>query len=119
MINTYVYSSCTSCKKTESVLSESGIGFTSRDFFRNRFTRDELSSILIEAGLSVSDVLSKRSKVYQSRPAEIDGLSDGALLDLIVEEPTLLRRPLVIGDGGVVIGHNPKQLESLIAVNRN
>ncbi|MDQ3653610.1 MAG: hypothetical protein M3457_00840, partial [Chloroflexota bacterium] len=89
------------------------------DFFRNRFTREELSAILSKAGLTVGDALSRRSKVYQARQDEIDSLDDAALLDLMIEVPTLLRRPIVIGDGGVMIGHNPGKLEALISANRD
>jgi arsenate reductase-like glutaredoxin family protein len=41
-------------------------------------------------------------------------LSDDELLDLMVEEPTLLRRPLIISPGGVAVGFNQKQLQELI-----
>lgn len=115
MINAYIYGSCTSCRKTEAWLRESGAEFSSRDYFRNRFTRTELATLLSDAGLSVSDLLSTRSKVYKDRQAEIDNLDDDAVLDLMVEEPTLLRRPLVIGNGGAVIGHNSTKLESLVS----
>ncbi len=117
MIEAYVYSSCTSCRKTEDVLKNSGAVYQSRDYFKNRFSREELESILDMAGLSATDVLSKRSKVYKARVQEIDALDSDALLDLMIEEPTLLRRPLVISEDAVVIGHNPKQLVALIAGN--
>jgi Spx/MgsR family transcriptional regulator len=115
MIEAYVYSSCTSCRKTEEVLKRSGVEYESRDFFRNRFSREELKNILDRAGLSPSDVLSRRSKVYKARAEEIDSLSDDELLDQMVREPTLLRRPLVLGNDRVVIGHNPSQLVELIS----
>ena len=117
MIEAYIYSSCISCRKTEQVLKDSGTAYESRDYFRKRFSRDELKEILDNAGLNVSDVLSKRSKVYKARGAEIDALSADELLALMVEEPTLLRRPLVIGEGGVLVGHNPAKLGALIEAN--
>ncbi len=115
VIQSYVYSSCTSCRKTEAMLKESGVAYESRDYFKHRFSRDELAALLGEAGLPVTGVLSTRSKVYKERQKEIDGLTDEALLDLMIEEPTLLRRPIVVGAGDVVIGHNPARLETLIS----
>ncbi len=117
MINAYLYSSCTSCRKTETALKKSGTAFTRRDFFKDRFSKEELSGILNEAGLSASDILSRRSKVYLARQDEIDGRSEDALLDLIIQEPTLLRRPIVIGHGKVVVGHNEGNLSELISRN--
>lgn len=115
MIKAFVYSSCTSCRKTEEVLKQSSADHEIRDYFRDRFSVEELRSILKGAGLSARDVLSKRSRVFKVREAEIEALDDDALLALMVEEPTLLRRPLVVGAKGVVVGHNPRQLEMLIA----
>ena len=116
MIEAYIYSSCTSCRKTVEQLKASGAEFESRDYFRDRFSREELRDVLSRAGLTPRAILSTRSKVYQARSAEIDGLDDDALLELMLEEPTLLRRPLVINDGAVVIGHNTAKLAELIAI---
>jgi regulatory protein spx len=52
--------------------------------------------------------------VYQSQSREIDDLDDEALVRLMLEEPTLLRRPIVIGNGNLVIGHNSTKLTALI-----
>ena len=115
VIEAYIYSSCTSCRKTVAQLEESGVPFARRDFFRNRFSREELAAILSGANLKPSDVLSTRSKVYKTRDLASQDLSEDQVLDLMIEEPTLLRRPLVIGDGKVVIGHNSPKLAELIA----
>jgi Spx/MgsR family transcriptional regulator len=114
-IKALLYNSCTSCRKTEAVLDASGVDVEKREFFKDRFTRDELASLLAGSGLAVSDVLSRRSRVYKERRLEEAGLTDDELLDLMVEEPTLLRRPIVIGQHAVVVGHNDARLRDLIA----
>lgn len=118
MIEAYIYSSCTSCRKTVAQLEESGAPFARRDFFRNRFTREELATILAVANLKPSDVLSTRSKVYKARDLASQDLSDDQVLDLMIEEPTLLRRPLVISEDSVIIGHNTEKLAEMIAAQQ-
>lgn len=113
-IDLYGYTSCTSCRKTDQQLKESGVEYAYRDYFRQRFSREELEAVLDRAAMTPRDVLSKRSKVYQARSAEIDALDDENLLTLMLEEPTLLRRPIVIGDDEVVVGHNATKLADLI-----
>ena len=114
MIEAYVYSSCTSCRKTDAMLTEAGVDYLRRDYSKDRFSRDELASILERAGLALTDVLSTRSRVYKERGEEIDATSDDGLLDLMLEEPTLLRRPLVTGFGRTILGHHPSKLSELI-----
>jgi arsenate reductase-like glutaredoxin family protein len=62
--------------------------------------------------LRPSDVLSKRAKAYGTLIGDRD-LSDEELLVLMVQEPTLLRRPLAINDGRTVIGFDKLGLTKL------
>jgi Spx/MgsR family transcriptional regulator len=115
MIKALLYKSCTSCRKTEGVLKESGVEYEKREFFRHRFTTDELRSLLDSVGLKPSDVISTRSRVYKERNLEAAQLSDEEMLDLMVEEPTLLRRPIVVNGNSAVVGHNAARLRDLIS----
>jgi Spx/MgsR family transcriptional regulator len=114
VIEAYTYASCSSCRKTIAQLEKSGAHFQSRDYFRQRFDRNELQIVLAKAGLKPSDILSTRSKVYAARDLGSLNLSDDELVDLMLEEPTLLKRPLVIGNGLTVVGHNASKLTELI-----
>ncbi|HVL25138.1 MAG TPA: arsenate reductase family protein [Thermomicrobiales bacterium] len=114
MITAYVYNSCTSCRKTDEVLKQSGVPYARREFFKERFTRDELAQVLEGAGLTASNVLSRRSRVYKERDLEHADLTDDQLLNLMVEEPTLLRRPLVLDGEQVIVGHNEPALREMI-----
>ncbi len=113
MIELYLYSSCTSCRNAESLLKERGVEYRRRDFFRDRFTREELVDVLERAGLTTSDVISTRAKAYRERGLAEQPLGDDELLDLMLEEPTLLRRPIAIGPGGSVVGFYRAGLERL------
>ena len=90
MIELFVHPTCTSCRKAEALLAEAGAEVARRDYFRDRFTVDELRDVLGRAGLTPSEALSTRAKAYQSRGLGDQDLSDDQLLDLMVEEPTLL-----------------------------
>ena len=111
-IDLYVHPTCTSCRNAQAWLDERHVAYERRDYFRNRFTRDELAGILASAGLTPRDVLSKRARAYKELVGDRD-LTDDQLLDLMIEEPTLLRRPLVISGHEAVIGFDRKGLERM------
>lgn len=113
-VTLYVHPTCTSCRNAHIWLQEHGVPFERRDYFRDRFTREELASILASAGLTPYEVLSKRARAHKELVAGRD-LTGDQLLDLMIQEPTLLRRPLVIAEHGVVIGFDRKSLEQLAA----
>ena len=110
----YLYGSCTSCRKAEAQLKEAGVAFTRRDYFKERFTRAELEVVLNRAGVTAHEILSTRSTPYEALELEGKVLSEGELLDLMVEHPQLLRRPLVIRDGKSIIGYNMGAIAALI-----
>lgn len=114
MITALLYNSCTSCRKTEAVLKESGVEFEKREYFKDRLTRGELKSLLDSVNLTASDVLSTRSRPYREMGLAGKDVTDDELLDLMIEEPRLLRRPIVVRDGEAVVGHNEAKLRELI-----
>jgi arsenate reductase-like glutaredoxin family protein len=78
-----------------------------------------LADTLRRAGLTPSEVLSKRSRAYKSLGLAERQLGDDELLDLMVQEPTLLRRPLILSPGGVTVGFNQKELQALVESSEN
>ena len=95
---------------------QEGVPFARRDYFRDRFTVDELRELLAGLGLRPREVLSRRSRAYKELIGDREaGLTDGEVLDLMVTEPTLLRRPLVAAGGRAVVGFDREALRALIA----
>lgn len=117
-VTAYLYNSCTSCRKTDQVLKESGVDYERREFFKERFTKGELRTLLESHGLRIEDVISKRSTPYKAHDLENRELSDDEILDLMIEDPRLLRRPIVIAGERVVIGHNESKLKDLIGADQ-
>ncbi|MDI3340794.1 MAG: ArsC/Spx/MgsR family protein [Sphaerobacter sp.] len=70
--------------------------------------------MLRRAGLTPREALSTRSRAYRELGLAERTVSDDELLDLMVAEPTLLRRPLVLTPGGSVLGFDRKRLDALL-----
>jgi arsenate reductase len=71
-----------------------------------------LQAVLAEAGLKPSDLLSRRAKAYGELVGDRN-ISEEELLALMVQEPTLLRRPLAVKDGRAAIGFDKAGLTAL------
>jgi Spx/MgsR family transcriptional regulator len=114
-IQAYLYNSCSSCRKTDEILKESDVDYERREFFKDRFTKEELRTLLEQNNLTVQDVISTRSTPYKQHDLANRDLTDDEILDLMIEDPRLLRRPIVLSGDTVIIGHNEKQLRELVA----
>jgi Spx/MgsR family transcriptional regulator len=90
-----------------------GVSYTRRDYFKDRFSVDELSSLLHSLNLTAHDVLSTRAGKYKELGLDRREVSEDELLQLMTEQPTLLRRPLVKRGSRGMVGYNQTELESL------
>jgi len=64
-------------------------------------TRDELSTLLIKAGLSPRDAVRKKETPYAE--LGLEGADDDALLDAMIAHPILINRPLVVTDDAAAL----------------
>ena len=115
MITAYLYSSCTSCRKAKDVLEETGANYEVREYFKQKVTRDELDGLLSATGLSVSDILSTRSTPYKQGNLAEKNLSDDEILNMMIEEPRLIKRPILVSGSNSVVGFKDGKIRDLVA----
>lgn len=91
----YQKPTCSTCREAVKLLKDSGRPFTAINYYEQPFTKARLKTILKKAGLSPRDVLRAKEDVYKELGLAKKELSDDALLDLMIEHPDLIQRPLV------------------------
>ncbi len=69
------------------------VEFTERDFFKDPFSRAEIDKLL--QGVKSSEMFNFRSPSFKKMELERDKLTDVQLIDLMLKEPRLIRRPVV------------------------
>ena len=79
-----------------------------RDFFKQPFTLAELGALLKSLDLKPRDVLSTKSPSFRDMGLDVDTLSDEEILELIVQEPRLMK--LIVMDGKPLMYKSPEQL---------
>ena len=99
--------------KVRAWLSQEGVELEARDFFEDTFTGDELRTLI--EGRSPSDVFSWKSPSFRKLGAERASLSDDQLISLMLDEPRLIRRPLVLVNGELVIGGDTGAISRALA----
>lgn len=115
MITAYLYNSCTSCRKAKDVLENEDANYEVREYFKQNVTRDELDNLLATTGLTVADILSTRSNPYKQGNLAEKNLSEDEILEMMTEEPRLIKRPILITGSNVVVGFNEDKIRQLIA----
>jgi arsenate reductase-like glutaredoxin family protein len=84
-----------------------------RDFFKIPFSRAEIEELL--QGEPASEMFNFRSPSFKALGLEKGKLSEKELIDLMLKEPRLVRRPVVRIDGKVYFSADRSVLEGLIS----
>ena len=90
-------------------LLQQGVDLDERDFFDDRFSGDELRRLIGDR--SVADFFSWNSPSFKRLGLSRDDLDDSRLLQLMAEEPRLVRRPLIEVGGDLIVGTDKKAME--------
>jgi arsenate reductase-like glutaredoxin family protein len=83
-----------------------------RDFFKEPFNREEIKGILKDS--PPSEMFNFKSPSFKELGVEAESLSDDKLIELMSEEPRLVRRPVVVIDGKPHFGASQKVLADIL-----
>jgi regulatory protein spx len=114
MVTLYVTASCTSCRKAKAWLQEHQIDFIERNIVNEPLTVSEIKSILRLTEDGTDDIISTNSKTYKELNVDIDALPLNELYELIIENPQMLRRPIIQDHKRLQVGYNDEEIRSFL-----
>ena len=89
-------------------LSQDGVELDERDFFKDGFTEAELRALLGDT--PPADVFSWRSPSARRLGLDRDTVTADELIRLMLDEPRLIRRPLIQVGDRVIVGTDKKAM---------
>ena len=92
-------------------LTGSGVELKERDFFKDVFTDAELRELLGDT--PASEIFSWRSPSVKKMGLDKDSLGEDDLIRLMLEEPRLVRRPLIRKGAVLVVGTDKRAMAEL------
>lgn len=114
----YTYPSCTSCRKTKKWLQTNNIHFEEKHLFRQPLTADEIYFLLSFTTEGLDELLATRSQSYKDLNINIDDLPLSQVVELIIDNPKLLKRPIISDGKYLVVGYQPEHLKSFNRKNK-
>ena len=114
MVTLFLSPSCTSCRKARAWLSNHEVPFEEHNIMTSPLSALELQHILSLTENGTDDIISTRSKIFQKLNLDVENLSISELLRLIEENPSLLRRPIILEDKRMQIGFNEDEIRAFL-----
>lgn len=74
------------------------------EYLKTPPTRDELANLIRRMGLTPRDLLRRKGTSYDARGLDDPKFTDDELIALMVQDPLLINRPIVVTPLGVKLG---------------
>jgi arsenate reductase (glutaredoxin) len=111
MVVLYGIKNCDTCKKARSWLEASGIVYRFHDFRVDGLAQEQLQTFAEQVGWQ--SLLNKTSASWrQLSPEQQAGLTEAKALRLMLETPTLIKRPLLDTGQGLLVGFKPETYQA-------
>ncbi|MCL2136886.1 MAG: arsenate reductase family protein [Coriobacteriia bacterium] len=115
------YSKCTTCSKARKYLDGLGAPYEQRDIKGDNPTYEELKAWLDISRLPVKRLFNTSGQAYRTLQLK-DKLADMSVdecLQLLSTDGMLVKRPILVGDGFVLVGFKESEWDLALAVKRD
>lgn len=104
----YGISNCDTIKKARKWLENNNIKYEFHDFRKQGINVIQLKQWATELGWA--KLLNKRSTTWRNLPSETkENINETLALYLMEEQPTLIKRPVLVNANGIMLGFSEKQ----------
>lgn len=114
MIVIYTSPGCASCRKVKNWLKEKKLPFIEKNIFSVALNPKEIKYLLQRSENGAEDLISKRSKIIIDSNIDVDAMSINELVDFIIANPSVLKRPIILDDIIFQIGYDSEEIDSFL-----
>lgn len=114
VIRVYQKPTCSKCRATLGILEECAVEFDSINYYETPLNAEELRGLINKLGISPRDLLRKGEQLYRDLELGQREVSEDELIKLMVENPDLMERPIVVRGDKAVIGRPPETVKQLL-----
>lgn len=101
MLKFYHNNRCSKCRTSLEYVKEHSIDVEVIEYLKNPLTKEELTSILNKLGKSAFEMVRTHEKLYKEKYKGLE-LTNDEWIDILVENPQLIKRPIIVSETGAV-----------------
>ena len=113
-ITIYQKPTCTTCRQVHAALKESGVSFDAVDYYLDPIPKTKLRELLRKMGLPARELLRTKETIYKTLRLGERELTDDQIIDLMVEHPDLIQRPIVEKGARAILARPADRLKEIL-----
>jgi len=102
---------CTTCRKAKSFMERRGFQLYYRDLAKERLSSRELEDLI--GNRDYKEFLNTRNELFRKKKMRENPPTRREAIKLMAQEPNLIRRPVVVAGGRVVVGFDEEGIAHL------
>jgi arsenate reductase len=102
---------CTSCRNARAYMEKKGFELHFRDLDKQRLSAAELEQLIGDR--DHKDFLNTRNELYRAKNMKQNPPSRAEAIRMMAETPNLIRRPVIIAGGRIVLGFDQNGIDSM------
>lgn len=110
------YTRCNTCQKAKKYLTEQNIPFEERDIKTENPSADELAQWMEQSGLPSRKFFNTSGKLYKDMglSKKLAEMSKEEQIALLATDGMLVKRPILVGKNGVLVGFREAEWEEFL-----
>lgn len=110
------YPKCSTCKKAQKWLDESGAEYTLRDIKTDNPTAEELKTWWEKSGLPLKRFFNTSGNIYKEMKLKdkLPEMSEEEQLALLATDGMLVKRPILVAEDKILVGAKEKEWEEYL-----
>lgn len=113
MITIYHNPACRKSRETLKLITDSGAEPEVIEYIKNPPSEEELTDLLQKLGLKPEELLRKGEAIYKEK-FKGNTYSNEEWIKIMVENPKLIERPIVVREDKAIIGRPPENVNQLL-----
>jgi arsenate reductase (glutaredoxin) len=105
---------CSKCREAMGILEDSNCEIEVVEYLKEIPTKKELKDLLMKLGLKPFDLIRTKEELFEKKFRN-KKFTDGEWLQIIIENPILLERPIIVDGYKAVIGRPVEKVIELLA----
>lgn len=114
MVIIYTTPSCAGCRKAKKWFDEHKVKYIEKNLFTQKITEDDIDLMLKNCENGFDDIISTRSKIIMDNHIDVNDMTVKELKKFIIQNPSILRRPIIIEDNKFQVGYNDEEIRTFI-----
>ena len=102
---------CTTCRKARAYMEDRGFALHFRDLDKERLSSDELEKLIGDR--DHREFLNTRNELFRQKNMKNTPPSRADAIRMMVIEPNLIRRPVIVAGGRIVLGFDQEKIDRL------